>query len=226
MHCTGAGQVSPTRRGFSTASRSRPSPPAAPRCTPWMHRNPELRLLPVAQVTTRQSSARTAAWSASTVRWGSSQIMRPGSLGRRLASGSLGRSAVTSCSSIGAHDMPGGQEHHLPALDSEWSAASASRTILSQLPGGTPVTTPRHHVQYVVTEHRGRPPRLCATARGARHGMIGNRPPGVRDQLRAATTARVSARCCVSAPPSHRHLAARCTARSLTHLDELRARAH
>jgi acyl-CoA hydrolase len=26
-------------------------------------------------------------------------------------------------------------------------------TILSQLPAGTAVTTPRHHVQFVVTEH-------------------------------------------------------------------------
>jgi 4-hydroxybutyrate CoA-transferase len=26
-------------------------------------------------------------------------------------------------------------------------------TIVAELPAGTPITTPRHHVQYVVTEH-------------------------------------------------------------------------
>jgi acyl-CoA hydrolase len=58
-------------------------------------------------------------------------------------------------------------------------------SIVPALPSGTPVTTPRHHVQYVVTEH-GVANIGMATARERRAALIAIAHPDFRAALREA----------------------------------------
>src|SRR5262249_60496968 len=53
---------------------------------------------------------------------------------------------------IGAHDCPDGKS--IICLRSTATVGGERvSTIVAALPAGTPITTPRHHLQYVVTEH-------------------------------------------------------------------------
>ena len=58
-------------------------------------------------------------------------------------------------------------------------------TIVAQLPPGTPVTTPRHHVQYVVTEHGVANLGLLPASERAQ-ALIEIAHPDFRDALRQA----------------------------------------
>lgn len=53
---------------------------------------------------------------------------------------------------IGAHDGPDGRSI-ICVRSTVTVNGQRSSTIVGQLPAGTLVTTPRHHVQYVVSEH-------------------------------------------------------------------------
>jgi acyl-CoA hydrolase len=53
---------------------------------------------------------------------------------------------------IGAHDCPDGKSI-ICLRSTAMAGGQRVSTIVGQLPPGTPITTPRHHVQYVVTEH-------------------------------------------------------------------------
>ena len=91
---------------------------------------------------------------------------------------------------IGAHDCPDGKS--IIALRST-ATVNGQRvsTIVGELPGGTPVTTPRHHVQYVVTEH-GIADLGMLTVRERAQALIAVAHPDFRDQLRAAARPPVS----------------------------------
>jgi acyl-CoA hydrolase len=56
-------------------------------------------------------------------------------------------------------------------------------SIVPALPAGTPVTTPRHHVQYVVTEH-GVANLGMLTARERREALMAIAHPDFRAALR------------------------------------------
>jgi 4-hydroxybutyrate CoA-transferase len=57
-------------------------------------------------------------------------------------------------------------------------------TIVPALPVGTPVTTPRHHVQYVVTEHGVAEIGMLTNEQRA-EALINIAHPDLRDELRA-----------------------------------------
>ena len=76
----------------------------------------------------------------------------------------------------------GGQEHHLPALDGDGRRRAGVDASSPALPAGTPVTTPRHHVQYVVTEH-GIANLGMLTARERRAALIAIAHPDFRGEL-------------------------------------------
>jgi acyl-CoA hydrolase len=151
----------------------------------WMHRNPELRLLPVAQVNDpaiiRQNRRMVSINGALGLDL-TGQIMAD-TIGPRQYSGVGGHELFV----IGAHDCPEGKSI-ICLRSTAMVGGQRVSTILSQLPGGTPVTTPRHHVQYVVTEH-GVAHLGMRTARERATALIEIAHPEFRDQLRAATTA-------------------------------------
>jgi acyl-CoA hydrolase len=148
----------------------------------WMDRNPEVRMLPVAQVNDpaiiRRNRRMVSINGALAVDL-SGQVMAD-TLGARQYSGVGGHELFV----IGAHDSEGGKSMiclHSTARVQERTIS----TIVAALPLGTRVTTPRHHVQYVVTEHgvadlglltdSERADALCTVAH-----------PQFRDELRAA----------------------------------------
>jgi acyl-CoA hydrolase len=148
----------------------------------WMHRNPEVRMLPVAQVNDpaiiRLNRRMVSINSALAVDL-SGQIMAD-TLGPRQYSGVGGHELFV----IGAHDSTGGKS--IVCLHSTAKVQGKTiSSIVTALPLGTPVTTPRHHVQYIITEHGvanlgmltdcERTPALIAIAH-----------PDFRDELRAA----------------------------------------
>jgi acyl-CoA hydrolase len=116
----------------------------------WLHRNPLVRMLPVAAVNDPaliRRNRRMVSINGALAIDLSGQIMAD-TIGARQYSGVGGHELFV----IGARDCPGGKS--IICLHSS-AVASGTRvsTIVAQLPGGTPITTPRHHVQYVVTEH-------------------------------------------------------------------------
>jgi acyl-CoA hydrolase len=148
----------------------------------WMDRNPEVRMLPVAQVNDpaiiRRNRHMVSINGAIAVDL-FGQIMAD-TIGPRQYSGVGGHELFV----IGAHDSVGGKSiiclHSMAIVNGE-----PVSTILPALPTGTPVTTPRHHVQYVVTEHGvANLGMLTATAR--REALIEIAHPDFRAALRAA----------------------------------------
>lgn len=116
----------------------------------WMHYNPEVRLLPVAQVNDpaiiRLNRKMVSINGALAVDL-SGQVMAD-TLGPRQYSGVGGHELFV----IGAHDSEDGKS--IICLHSTAMVAGKKvSTIVSALPLGTPVSTPRHHIQYVITEH-------------------------------------------------------------------------
>ena len=116
----------------------------------WMDHNPEVRMLPVTQVNDpaiiRRNRLMVSINGALSVDL-SGQVMAD-TIGPRQYSGVGGHELFV----VGAHDSEGGKSiiclHSTARVD-----GTPVSTIVPHLPLGTPVTTPRHHVQYVVTEH-------------------------------------------------------------------------
>jgi acyl-CoA hydrolase len=151
----------------------------------WMDRNPEVRLLPVAQVNDpamiRRNRCMVSINGALAVDL-TGQVMAD-TIGPYQYSGVGGHELFV----IGAHDSPGGKS--IICLHSTASVKGHTvSSVTSTLPVGTPVTTPRHHVQYVVTEygvaHLG-----MLTAEKRREALIAIAHPDFRGQLRVATDA-------------------------------------
>ena len=148
----------------------------------WMDRNPEVRMLPVGQVNDpaiiRLNRAMVSINGALAVDL-SGQVMAD-TLGVRQYSGVGGHELFV----IGAHDSEGGKSviclHATARVDGK-----PVSTIVASLPLGTRVTTPRHHVQYVVTEY-GVANLGMLTDVGRMDALIAIAHPDFRDELRAA----------------------------------------
>lgn len=116
----------------------------------WMDRNPEVRLLPVSQVNDpaiiRRNRRMVSINGALAVDL-AGQIMAD-TIGPRQYSGVGGHELFT----IGAHDSPDGKSFICLHSTATVGGKTIS-TIVADLPPGTRVTTPRHQIQYVVTEH-------------------------------------------------------------------------
>lgn len=149
MHLHQAGKVSNHKGvydGFSVATFG-----AGSRALyQWMDRNPEVRMLPVAQVNdpaiirlNRRMVSINGALSVDL----SGQVMAD-TVGARQYSGVGGHELFV----IGAHDSEGGKSIICLHATARVGGNTVS-TIVKDLPCGTPVSTPRHHVQYIVTEY-------------------------------------------------------------------------
>lgn len=148
----------------------------------WMHRNPEVRMLPVSQINDpaiiRRNRKMVSINGAIAVDL-SGQVMAD-AIGTRQYSGVGGHELFV----VGAHESIDGKS----ILCLRSTATVEGRTvssIVAELPAGTRVTTPRHHVQYVVTEygiaHLG-----LLTDRGRARALAEIAHPRFRDELRAA----------------------------------------
>jgi acyl-CoA hydrolase len=82
---------------------------------------------------------------------------------------------------IGAHDSEEGRSIICLHSTATVNGAPVS-SIVASLPPGTPTSTPRHHVQYVVTEH-GTADLGMMTARQRREALIAIAHPGFRAAL-------------------------------------------
>jgi acyl-CoA hydrolase len=116
----------------------------------WMHDNPEVRLLPVAQVNDpaiiRQNRRMTSINGALAIDV-AGQVMAD-SIGPRQYSGVGGHELFV----MGAHACPDGRSFiclHATAT----VRGQVVSTIVPSLTPGTPISTPRQHVQYIVTEY-------------------------------------------------------------------------
>jgi len=116
----------------------------------WLHRNPEVRMLPVMQVNDpsiiRQNRRMVSINGAIGVDL-TGQVMAD-SIGPRQYSGVGGHELFV----IGAHDAVEGRSIICLRSTTTVDGKTVSN-IVDALPLGTPTSTPRHHVQYVVTEH-------------------------------------------------------------------------
>ncbi len=145
----------------------------------WMHRNPEVRMLPVMQVNDpaviRQNRRMVSINGAIAVDL-TGQVMAD-TIGPRQYSGVGGHELFV----IGAHDSQDG--HSIICLHSTASVDGQQvSSIVDALPAGTPTSTPRHHVQYVVTEH-GIANLGMLTARERRQALIAIAHPDFRAGL-------------------------------------------
>jgi len=155
----------------------------------WLDHNPEVRMLPVAQVNdpaiVRLNRMMISINGALAVDL-SGQVMAD-TIGPRQYSGVGGHELFV----IGAHDSVGGKSTiclHSTARVGERTIS----TIVPHLPLGTPVTTPRHHVQYVVTEF-GVADLGMLTDSERPHALIAIAHPDFQGELRAAATAGLQA---------------------------------
>ena len=148
----------------------------------WLDRNHEVRMLPVEQVNDpaiiRRNRRMVSVNGAIAIDL-TGQVMAD-TIGPRQYSGVGGHELFA----IGAHDSTEGKS--IICLHSTASVNGAPvPSIVAALPSGTPVTTPRHHVQYVVTEY-GIANLGMATARERREALIAIAHPEFRDALREA----------------------------------------
>ncbi len=152
----------------------------------WMNENPEVRLLPVAQVNDpaviRRNRRMVSINGALAVDL-SGQIMAD-TLGPRQYSGVGGHELFI----IGAHEAPEGKSliclHSTARVDGKLVS-----TLVAELPCGTPVTTPRHHVQYVITE-QGIADLGMLTDDQRATALVGVAHPDFRGELRQAIERR------------------------------------
>jgi len=148
----------------------------------WLHRNPEVRMLPVAQVNDPaiiRGNRRMVSINGALAVDLTGQVMAD-TIGPRQYSGVGGHELFA----IGAHDCPDGKS--IICLHATVTVGGQRRsTIVDQLPAGTPITTPRHHVQYVVTEH-GVANLSMLTAGERAQALIEIAHPDFRDELRRA----------------------------------------
>lgn len=146
----------------------------------WMHRNPEVRMLPVMQVNDPaviRANRRMVSINGAIAVDLSGQVMAD-TVGPRQYSGVGGHELFV----IGAHDSDEGRSIICLRSTVEVNGETMS-TIRETLPAGTPTTTPRHHVQYVVTEH-GIANLGMLTARQRRAALIDIAHPDFRAALR------------------------------------------
>jgi acyl-CoA hydrolase len=146
----------------------------------WLERNPEVRLLPVEQVNDpaiiRRNRRMVSVNGAIAIDL-SGQVMAD-TIGPRQYSGVGGHELFV----IGAHDSEGGRS--IICLHSTASVNGKTvSSIVPALPSGTPISTPRHHVQYVITEH-GVADLGMLTARERRAALIAIAHPDFREALR------------------------------------------
>lgn len=147
----------------------------------WMDHNPEVRMLPVMQVNDpaviRQNRRMVSINGALAIDL-SGQVMAD-TIGWRQYSGVGGHELFV----VGARNADGGKSmiclHSTATVKGERQS-----TIVAGLPPGTPITTPRHHVQYVVTEN-GVADLGMLTDKQRAEAMIGIAHPDFRDELRA-----------------------------------------
>ena len=155
----------------------------------WLDHNPEVRMLPVAQVNdpaiVRLNRMMISINGALAVDL-SGQVMAD-TIGPRQYSGVGGHELFV----IGAHDSVGGKSTICLHSTARVGARTIS-TIVPHLPLGTPVTTPRHHVQYVVTEF-GVADLGMLTDSERPHALIAIAHPDFQGELRAAATAGLQA---------------------------------
>jgi acyl-CoA hydrolase len=148
----------------------------------WMDRNPEVRMLPVAQVNDPaiiRLNRRMVSINGALAVDLSGQVMAD-TLGPRQYSGVGGHELFV----IGAHDSPDG--HSIICLHSTATVQGKTvSTIVAGLPLGTPVSTPRHHVQYVITEYGVANLGMLTDVQRAKT-LIEIAHPACRDELRAA----------------------------------------
>lgn len=155
----------------------------------WMDRNPEVRMLPVAQVNDpaiiRRNRSMVSINGALAIDL-SGQVMAD-TVGARQYSGVGGHELFV----IGAHDSPGGKSTICVHATAQVGGKTVS-AVVPQLPPGTPVSTPRHHVQYIVTEYGAVNLGMLTDVERAR-ALIEVAHPDFRDQLRAAAQERFGA---------------------------------
>jgi acyl-CoA hydrolase len=150
----------------------------------WLHRNPEVRLLPVDQVNDtgiiRRNRNMVSINGALAVDF-SGQLMAD-TIGPNQYSGVGGHELFV----IGSRESENGKS--LICLHST-ATVNGKRisTVVPTLPLGTRVTTPRHHVQYVVTEY-GATDLGMLTARERAQALIEVAHPDFREELRAAAS--------------------------------------
>jgi acyl-CoA hydrolase len=152
----------------------------------WLDYNPEVRMLPVAQVNdpaiVRRNRMMISINGALAVDL-SGQVMAD-TIGPRQYSGVGGHELFV----IGAHDSDGGKSticlHSTARVGDQTISA-----IVPQLPLGTPVTTPRHHVQCVITEFGVADLGMLTDVERA-DALSGIAHPDFREELRAAAAAR------------------------------------
>jgi acyl-CoA hydrolase len=151
----------------------------------WMDRNPEVRMLPVGQVNDpaiiRRNRRMVSINGALAVDL-SGQVMAD-TLGPRQYSGVGGHELFV----IGAHDSPDGRSFICLHSTATVNGKPIS-TIVHSLPLATRVTTPRHHVQYVVTEYGVADLGMLTDPERA-EALIAIAHPDFRGELRAAASA-------------------------------------
>ena len=145
----------------------------------WMHRNPEVRMLPVMQVNDPaiiRNNRRMVSINGAIAVDLNGQIMAD-TVGPRQYSGVGGHELFV----VGAHDSEEGKSiiclHSTATVNGQ-----PVSTIVAALPPGTPVSTPRHHIQYVVTEY-GVANLGMLTARQRREALIAIAHPDFRAEL-------------------------------------------
>lgn len=151
----------------------------------WMHRNPQVRMLPVAEVNDPaiiRRNRRMVSINGALAIDLTGQTMAD-TIGPRQHSGVGGHELFV----IGAHDCPDGKSIICLRSTAQVSGTRVS-TIVAQLPSGTPITTPRHHTQYVVTEHGVADLGMLTASERAR-ALIEIAHPDFRDELRRALSA-------------------------------------
>jgi acyl-CoA hydrolase len=144
-----------------------------------MHRNPEVRMLPVMQVNDPaviRCNRRMISINGAIAVDLSGQVMAD-TIGPRQYSGVGGHELFV----IGAHDSEEGKSVICLHSTATVNGAPVS-SIVATLPAGTPVSTPRHHVQYVITEY-GIANLGMLTARQRREALIAIAHPDFRAEL-------------------------------------------
>ena len=150
----------------------------------WMHRNPEVRMLPVMQVNDPaviRANRRMVSINGAIAIDLNGQVMAD-TVGPRQYSGVGGHELFV----IGAHDSDEGRSIICLRSTATVNGTTVS-SIVDALPAGTPTTTPRHHVQYVVTEH-GIANLGMLTARQRREALIEIAHPDFRAALKHGRT--------------------------------------
>jgi acyl-CoA hydrolase len=148
----------------------------------WIDHNPEVRMLPVGQVNDPaiiRLNRRMVSINGALAVDLSGQVMAD-TLGPRQYSGVGGHELFV----IGAHDSEGGKSVICLHATAKVAGQTIS-TIAKELPGGTPVSTPRHHVQYIVTEYGVANLGMLTDVQRAQ-ALVEIAHPDFRDELRAA----------------------------------------